>query len=372
MLNFIKHKAKDWLRFFYYSLNNSRYRFNMKRFRECVDRKPRSLIKKEISELKRYWGCIPMQYYTHDFYRKDCLLSIEEMKTYIPSYYFYFIIYPRFDDLTGAKFILENKITCLFLFRGMGLPTTEIIAFKKSGKLYDLNGQLLNSAEFSSRLKSYKVDKIFVKPVSGSGGKGIRVIHKSEDGFFISDSTPFGYDKILELPGDYVIETQIVQSDYLNKIYPHSVNTLRAVTCRRDNGSAELIAVTLRMGTEGRQVDNGTQGGLLIGINLETGHPIRPYAGYEYGCEKIFTHPDTGFEFAGLEIPNWNETKEFISKFAHKMALYNLVGWDIALTDDGPVVIEANTKFGIDHSQSGVGGMRDSFVNGSPREALFQ
>ena len=57
-------------------------------------------------------------------------------------------------------------------------------------------------------------------------------------------------------------------------------------------------------------------------------------------------------------------------QIANKMKEINLAGWDIAITDDGPLVIETNIQFGLDHTQSGVGGLKKHFIDGSPLELL--
>ncbi|BBN82626.1 hypothetical protein PA25_26110 [Pseudoalteromonas sp. A25] len=361
----VKHCFIDKVRYVYYLFFNERFRFNMARYKSTKFKKDKKLIKKELAALKQYWGFIPMQYYTHDFYRQDCELSIEEMKTYIPSYYFYFILYPKFDNLKGAGYILENKIVCYYLFKGMDLPTSPIIGMKKGRGFVTPDGQFHSSKEFLEVIRQSNTDKVFVKPVSGCGGKGILILKKEVNKLSL-DGKEFTYEDLDRLEADYVIEPKIIQTAYLDSVYPNSVNTLRAVTCRDPSGVVRLIAVTLRMGTHGKEVDNSAQGGLLIGINLDTGKPIRDYAGYEYGCEKLYSHPDSGFNFCDLFIENWCSIKADIVDFAKKMTLYNLVGWDVALTKDGPIVIEANTKFGIDHSQSGVGGMKELFFHGEP------
>ncbi|WP_051559835.1 sugar-transfer associated ATP-grasp domain-containing protein [Marinobacterium jannaschii] len=352
--------VKDFLRYAYYMFFNGRHKFNMRRYRDCKVSKPAPLMKKELKELRAYWGCVPMQYYTHDFYRSDCELGLEEMKAYIPGYYFYNILYPRYDDTKTAKGALENKILSYYVFKGMSLPVPKMVAFKKGGKLLTPEGTVIDEVQFNDILSSVESRKLFIKPVDGKGGVGINIAIKKGGEFFICDVL-VGLKYILGLSGDFVIEEQVEQISFLNDVYPHSVNTLRAVTKRNFTGNAELIAVTLRMGTAGRQVDNSHLGGLLIGIDLLTGKAMRPYAGYEYGSDKIFNHPDTKFDFGNMKIEGWDHIKGEIVSFANKMVLQNLIGWDIALTDDGPLVIEANTMFGIDHSQSGVGGMRDLF-----------
>ncbi|MDX1726590.1 MAG: sugar-transfer associated ATP-grasp domain-containing protein, partial [Pseudoalteromonas tetraodonis] len=157
------------------------------------------------------------------------------------------------------------------------------------------------------------------------------------------------------------------QHSYLNSIYPNSVNTLRAITVRNNNGTVDFIAATLRMGVGGNQVDNSSAGGLLIGIDLNTGMSLKPYATYEYGIEKFDKHPDTGFNFFELRIPNWENNKKEIINAAKKLTQLNLVGWDIAITQKGIIIIEANTLFGLDHTQAGIGGMKDFFVKNDPK-----
>ena len=44
------------------------------------------------------------------------------------------------------------------------------------------------------------------------------------------------------------------------------------------------------------------------------------------------------------------------------------IGWDIALTEAGPVALEANSGLGPDLTQMGVGGLRDTFGIDDPKK----
>ncbi|MFT6916065.1 MAG: hypothetical protein ACJAWL_002382 [Motiliproteus sp.] len=356
----IKHTLLDVARYCYYSFFNDRHKFNMARYHSCELRKPWLIMRTELKALKKYWGCIPMQYYTHDFYRADCKLTLDEMKSYIPGYYFYNIIYNNFDDVKKAKGALENKILSYFVFKGMGYQSSHVIAFKKDDFIFSAVGQFIDNDTFLKVITALNCPKIFIKPVEGKGGVGILIAKKNDQQFFVGNEL-LTLKFLRDLKGDFLIEQKVEQVDYLNAVYPHSVNTLRAVTKRNFSGEVQLIAVTLRMGTSGREVDNSHLGGLLIGIDLKTGQPLRNHAGYEYGAEMVFNHPDTNYCFASLKIKNWLDIKNSIVGYGEQMLLQNLIGWDIAITERGPLVIEANTMFGLDHSQSGVGGMRDLF-----------
>ena len=315
-----KHFIFDHIRYLYYAIFNDKHKLNMRRFKKCDRLKPRSQIKTEIKSLKDYWGCLPMQYYTFDFYSSDCKLSLEEMKDYIPGYFFYKVLYPRFDDIAAAFSTLENKYETNCLFRKIGIPINRFLFLKKGDFLLTANSEIVNQEKFDNAIDALKCNKIFVKPINGRGGKGILIAHRCNDMNYTIANTILCYSFVKSLSGDYLIEPAINQIDYLNNIYPHSVNTLRAITKRNETGKVTLVGVTLRMGNCGREIDNGSAGGFLIGINLETGTPLRDYASYNYGTEKFYSHPDTGFVFADIQVPNWQNIKQSNFKFCTEVS----------------------------------------------------
>ena len=56
------------------------------------------------------------------------------------------------------------------------------------------------------------------------------------------------------------------------------------------------------------------------------------------------THPDTGVELEGFEVPCWQEAIEFVGKLAQVVPSNRYTGWDLALTKSGWVLIEANSR----------------------------
>lgn len=362
----LKHVSLDHIRFIYHALVNERMRNNLYRFISSKDKKEPDLIRKQKKDLRSYWGCIPTQYYTHDFYSMCCNLNEEEIKKYIPSYYFYKIIVPQYDNVSSIIPIIENKIKMVQHFKEIGLKHSNVIITKQKNELLTINNEIMSQESIVETIDSLSCKKIFIKPVFGRGGKGIIIAKKNKDRFEV-DGRTINYNYLISLRGDYVIEAEISQHPYIEKIYHNCINTIRAVTVRHDDGQVELIAATLRMGAAGNELDNGSLGGISIGINLSNGKCLRPFATYSTGTEKFFFHPDTGFTFSSLQIPNWEEIKRDIISSAEKLTLLNLAGWDIAVKESGIEVIEANTLFGIDLTQASVGGMRDFFLKGDPR-----
>lgn len=362
----LKHILLDHVRFRYHSIRNERMVSNLKRFKYSKSRKSLSIIDEERKELQDYWGCIPTQYYTHDFYSICCDLDKEEIKKYIPSYYFYKIIVPQYDNVRSVLPIVEHKIKMTQHFKRIGLVHSNVVIAKSGNTLTTINNEELSKESVENILNTLSCDRLFIKPAQGRGGKGIIIANRHSDDYLFNGKV-IDYDYLSSLKGDYVVETEINQHPYIANIYRKSVNTIRAITVRHDNGDIELIAATLRMGVGGREIDNGSLGGIMIGIDLSTGKSLRSYATYSIGTEKFSHHPDSGFDFSTFHLENWKDIKEEIINAADKLTLLNLAGWDIALTESGIEIIEVNTLFGIDLMQASVGGVRDFFLQGDPK-----
>ncbi|RYU46112.1 hypothetical protein ERW49_10610 [Aliivibrio finisterrensis] len=362
----LKHLLLDHTRFFYHVILNERMRSNLKRFKNSKNKKSFSKTNSERKELQNYWGCIPTQYYTHDFYLTQNTLDNEEIKKYIPSYYFYKIIVPQYDNVKSVIPIVEHKIKMIQYFKKIGLKHSNVIITKNKNNLVCIDNHHLSKESIEKIISDLTCNRLFIKPALGRGGKGIIIAKKKPDGFYFNQHL-INYDYLLSLKGDYVIETEIKQHPYITSIYNHSVNTIRAITVRHDNGKIEFIAATLRMGIGGKEVDNGSLGGIMIGIDLSNGQSLRSYATHSVGTTKYKNHPDSGFDFSTLQIPNWRQIKKDIIDSANKLDLLNLAGWDIAITDSGINIIEVNTLFGIDLTQTSVGGIRDFFLQGDPK-----
>ena len=59
----------------------------------------------------------------------------------------------------------------------------------------------------------------------------------------------------------------------------------------------------------------------------------------------------SGRDEIGMLIPYWNEVVEMAERASLKVPQIHYVGWDIAITDKGPVMIEGNESFHTDVMQ---------------------
>ena len=97
----------------------------------------------------------------------------------------------------------------------------------------------------------------------------------------------------------------------------------------------------MRVGKGNSVIDNASAGGVFGVINIDTG---RIYAACDRWGNSFDVHPDSGKHLIDLEVPRWNEVKELVKKAAQVLPEVRYVGWDVAVTNTGCVLIEGNDK----------------------------
>ena len=46
--------------------------------------------------------------------------------------------------------------------------------------------------------------------------------------------------------------------------------------------------------------------------------------------------------FAGYRLPYWNEVRELVKNVHAKLPDIKSIGWDVAITENGPILVEGN------------------------------
>jgi hypothetical protein len=185
---------------------------------------------------------------------------------------------------------------------------------------------------------------IIVKPADGMCGKGIEKIATQETN---------ANDLFSRLTADkkFVVEQCVEQHPDVAALYPHSVNTMRLVSIMDDSGEVHIVFRAMRLGAGGGVVDNFNSGGMFVLVG-EDGTISSDAINKE---TTIFTsHPDTGVRFVDTKIPFYTESVEMVRYAASKIPKLRYVGWDVAVTNDGPLLIEVNQHPGHDILQSKV------------------
>ena len=180
--------------------------------------------------------------------------------------------------------------------------------------------------------------RFIVKPNFGNYGNGVKIL----DSHSIPDADLLLKNLLSEYRGGFIAEELIVQSAGLSEFHPSSVNTVRLTTAKLSNGEIYIIhRPFLRIGQGGRCVDNGGNGGIICAIDYNTGI-IK--GAIDERMNRYVIHPDTGKTLLGYQIPSWEEAKELVIELASVLPDLNYCGWDLALTNEGWVMVEANGK----------------------------
>ncbi len=271
---------------------------------------------------------------------------------------------PQNPDMQMA----ENKEASSRWLRQHGLPTPASL-----GVLREELGKLVMVPQepgaapraLADVLEEYKT--LFCKPADGEQGKGcLKLEACAETDRCLVNNCCVAADALTALiaaGGELLVEAYVLQHETLVALHPGSVNTLRLWTMRRADGQPEYLQGIIRMGTGGATVDNASQGGIFAGIRpdgrlMEFGHSFRRDA-----APQMRHHPDTGVEFASVTLPFFTEATRLVCR-AHAAISPQIfaLAWDVAITPEGPLIIEINPRGGIGTMQRAHGGWRRLFL----------
>jgi hypothetical protein len=143
--------------------------------------------------------------------------------------------------------------------------------------------------------------------------------------------------------GVVVLQPRLVNHQALRPLSPNALSTLRVMTTRRPGAAPRLFAGLLRMGTGTSTADNFAQGGVACAVDPATGVAGEARRIDEHHRTFVYTnHPDTGARIAGVEVPRWHEAVRLALDAHARLGDLACVGWDVAVLEDGPVLLEGN------------------------------
>lgn len=137
-----------------------------------------------------------------------------------------------------------------------------------------------------------------------------------------------------------LIEEFVIQHSEMNNLSPSGLNTVRIIT-QLHNNEVIIIGARLRI-TVNSSVDNMAAGNIAAPVDSETGVVSGPGVFSDITKEQVTRHPVTGKAIAGFQIPHWDKVLKLVDNAARRAGGNRSVGWDIAVTSDGPELIEGN------------------------------
>ena len=221
------------------------------------------------------YGFMPDEFFAYELEKK----TAEERREYISDRDRYNIVY-KMNDIIDVDIFFDKYKT-----------------YSKFSKYYRRDAiSIEKKSDYDSFVAFVKKHPIFVKKnVALSKGDSVELVNME----ICEESTRQIFDEMLSA-GKYMVEERVVQSAAMSKLNPSSVNTIRCMTFRIKNG-VEVGPCFLKVGRGDSFVDNGGKGGILIGIDRETG--VLNTVGYDEFLNTYVNHPDTKLEFIGYQLP---------------------------------------------------------------------
>lgn len=170
---------------------------------------------------------------------------------------------------------------------------------------------------------------IIVKPVDGVGGEGIKIINSKEK-------------DIYEKYHNYLLEEVITQHKKLSELYSNSVNSLRIFTFY-DGKKSHFLQAILKVGNNG-VIDNFSSGGMYAFVD-DKGVVITPAIDKNDNIYGI--HPVSKKQILGFKVPLFDEAIKLVLEAAKELPQIKYIGWDVAISEKGPCIIEGNSYPGV-------------------------
>ncbi len=194
--------------------------------------------------------------------------------------------------------------------------------------------------------------RVMAKVADSLGGDGIQAFSTAE----ISKPEAWRADRLAAR--QVLVEEFLTQHPVMASLNPSSVNTLRIITYLDAARRVHVLARTLKMGNGG-DVDNFSDGGMYTMLDE---HGVAAHPAFD-GDGRVFSvHPLSGTSIVGFQVPLWSEVGELVDALAREVPQIPYVGWDIAITPDGPAVIEGNYNTGVFQLKPSVTGVREGLL----------
>ena len=272
--------------------------------------KSRAYIKFDIFMNFLFRGCGYTDYFRGDYIN----LTSAEKDTFVTAKKFWKII----DYLNDPKYtvLLNDKLVFNYFFKEyLGREYINI----REGSLED----------FKDFCKGKEV--VFAKVPNGEGGHGVsKIVLKDNDIDKIYDE--------LRNNGQYLVEEAITQSDELNEINPNVVNSFRIITIMDRDGKVHLVNNALRINQDETDVIGCTND---LYCSFGEDGKINSNVIDDYG-EVYEEHPLTKKKFSIVKIKDVKKAFDMCLDAHKKIPQVRYIGWDIAFSKNGPVMVEGN------------------------------
>lgn len=179
-------------------------------------------------------------------------------------------------------------------------------------------------------------DRLVLKDSKGQAGKEVEVIDVIPFNDLLAYMKEHGFD---------LLEEFVNQHPLIQELAPRGLNTIRIVTQLNKGSEVDIIGTIFRLSIYSN-TDNLTIGNAAALIDKDSGKVTRKAVYGDFKKDDLDTHPVSGNRIVDFEIPFWKESLELVVSAAKQSKGNKSIGWDVAITDKGPILIEGNHNWG--------------------------
>lgn len=267
-------------------------------------------------------------------------------------YYVYGLFRAR-DWSTGLNCLNESEAGNLFslLNKGAQSPVIEDkLVFAEWGREHDLS-VVPTAACFGGNSNQASLPDtdaaLFVKPLRGNKGSGCEswaweggtYTNREGQKYARTELATHLQERASNEP--VLVQPRLQNHPDLTDLSHGPLAAVRLITGRRPDGRIELVAATFKMPT-GTGITNNH--GISSRVDLDTGE-LGPAIAYSPFHDAFESHPETGGKIAARRLPDWEAAKSLGLAAHGHLPDYVFIGWDIAIADRGPVLLEGNANW---------------------------
>ena len=204
-----------------------------------------------------------------------------------------------------------------------------------------------SGSELASWIRAQPRARIVAKHPLHGGGSSVFFLDVAESavGLLIGGMPVEEFHRTALAKGTVLLEGVIEQHPDLAALHASSLNTARITTVVSPDHRVSIEFAALRIGVEGH-LDNFSTGGLAAIIDPVTGVVLGPAVRKDpRDTTGYATHPRTGQQIEGLALPDWSAVLDLVTQAALVLPEVRTVGWDVAFTPSGPLLIEGNDNW---------------------------
>lgn len=303
-------------------------------------------------------GFTPLEFYLYGFYQKG-----KSARGYVPNRWIEREFRAKLNPMPYAG-LVKNKLLFFHFYSRRNLPVPRVLGlFHPEFGTTREDTYLRSLYDLEKLLKEAECRYLVAKPPCSLGGKGMMLLERAAPDELrnLETSEIFNIEGFFDrLRSDitnrqpredsctgYLLQEYVKCHPSMNPLGGRALNTVRIATLKDARGAVHLDFAMVRIARPDAVTDNLHRGGVVAGIELSTGRINDVTYGYETdeGPWVERKPKDVGSLFPDRKVPQWGRMVETVIKFHAVLEGVRSIGWDVALSEHGPVVIEGNDNW---------------------------